>query len=181
MPMVPGECRENQEQRVTVDSMGCRVFQERKETGVRREHWVHPGLQEKMEKGEMTERLDPEDCLVNLVPEDSLAHEDLQAHQDNPVLLVWMGLRVQKGTWGLKESPVLLASRASQDHKVYPDLKVPSDLPELRVLRVKLVCPASRELMGLQATQAKRGRLVRKVRRDLPARKVRLAIQDLEE
>jgi len=73
-----------------------------------------------------------------------------------------MGLTVPKETWGHKESQGHPVSRAFRGHRVFPDLKGPSDRLVKRDLTAGRGWLAYLEQMALPVIPAKRAPLERK-------------------
>jgi len=129
---------------------------------VRRDPSDHLVPQEKTAREARMERSDQGDWLERAVPE---VCSDLEVHPappDNLVSLAWTALTVPKETWGHKESQGHPVSRVSQGHRVFLDLKGPSDLLVKRDLTAGRDWLAYLEQMVLPVTQAKRAPLERK-------------------
>lgn len=112
-----------------------------------------------------TERSDQEDWLERAVPEvcsDPAAPLDLPAPPASPEST---GLMVQKETWDRKESLGRLGSRESPAHRVFLDLKAPSDHLVKKDLWAGRGCLDYPELTGLLVILARRVLLERKDRR----------------
>lgn len=160
--MVPEECLESLDLRVTEVSMGFRVCLVRKDTGVRPALLDPRDQLERMDQEEKMVRSDQEDLLVRAGREVFSAQEALLDLLDNLALLVLMVRRVPKETWGLRESQVLLDSRESQEDRVFQVHRDPSDHPEKKALREGLVCLDCLVQMGLLDILVKRVHLERK-------------------
>lgn len=151
------EFQESLELRVTVALMGCLVFLVIKVIGETLEEWDHQDPKERMEKGEMLEKLGPEDSQVNQGLEvywGQRVHQvflDLQAYGE---VMVLMAL---KATWDLKGNQVLQANKASQELRECLDHRVLSAPQEKREPQGNQVCQACPELTVLLVTQARRG------------------------
>lgn len=117
---------------------------------------------ERMERGEMMERSDPGDFLVNQGPVVCWDQKDLRDLLDHLVLLEWMATLDPKETSDLKESQDLLDSKATQVPRDLQGLKDPSDLQEKRVQLESQVCQECQELMAHRVTLERRGLLERK-------------------
>jgi len=141
---------------------GCLDCPERRDTEVRWDPSDRPVPQERTAREARTERSDQGDWLERAVP---VVCWDLEVHPDpldSLVSLEWTALTVPKETWGHKESQGHPDSRVSRGHRVFLDLKGPSDLPEKRDLTAGRDWPAYLEQTVLPVTQAKRGPLERK-------------------
>lgn len=108
-------CREKEEPRATVASMVFPDSQERKDTGVKSGRPDPQDLPERTGRGGRTGRWDSEASPEKGVLEVCWVPEVLPELQDSEVSRVWMGSRVPKETWGLRESRVLRDSRACLD------------------------------------------------------------------
>lgn len=140
-----------------------------------------------MEKGEMTERLDPEVFQAN---QDLVACLDLKALLESLDLLVYeemMGLTVPREIWVPRESLDLQVSREPQELRECQDLREPLDLLERKVPQENQVCQECPELTALQVTQERRDLLEPKettgpvVLRELLATLVLVALRAVKE
>lgn len=157
--MVPAECQARQDQRVTEGLMAWLVCLVRREIEASQAPTDPQGHPEKMGRGEMMEKLDPEVCLESLDPEDCWDRRGHQDHQGHRVWLVWMDKQVPRGMWVLKVSRAPQDSRATQVLRVFQVHKAPS-VPQ--------------ERKGLWANLVFLGCLVQTVLRVILARKVLL-------
>lgn len=128
-------------------------------------------LLEKMEKGEMMERSDPGDFLVNQGPVVCWDQRDLRDLPDPLASLEWMATQDPKETLDLKESLDLPDSKATQVLRDSQGLKEPSDLRERRVQLESPACQECQEPTVLLVTLERRGLLERKDTWALPAHK----------
>lgn len=133
-PMVPEACLDSLDLRETEGLMVWLDFLVKKDTEVNLAPLGLLVLLERMERGEMMERLDPEDFLVNQGLVVCWDQKDLRDLPDLLVLLEQMATLVQKETLVRKESQDLLDSKAIQVPRVSQDLREPLDLQERRVL-----------------------------------------------
>lgn len=119
-------------------------------------------LLERMERGEMMERLDPGDFLVNQGPAVCWDQKDLRDLPDPPALLEWTATPDPKETSDLKESQDLPDSKATQVLRDSRAPKEPSDLQERRDQLESPVCQECQELMVLRVTLERKGLTERK-------------------
>lgn len=177
-PTAPVGCPESPVPRATEASMDFPGCPAKRDTGVSRGRWDRRVPPERTDREARMERSDPEDWLVRAALEVCWGPVVLQAPQDPPVLLELTDLQVPKETWVLKESQVLQVSRASQEHRVFPALRVPSVHPEKKDLRAGQGYLDYLELMGLLAILVRRVHLEKREHRVLQVRRVRLVILD---
>lgn len=155
--MAPGECQESLDLRVTGALTDFLVCPATKDTGVTQDQWDPQDLKERMERGEMTETLDPGVSLVN---QDLVVCLDLKVLLESLDLLVYeetMAHTVPKETWVPKENQDLQVSREPQELRECQDLREPLDPQERKVLQENQVCQECPELMVLLVTQERRG------------------------
>lgn len=119
-------------------------------------------LQERMERGEMMERSDPGDFLVNQDHAVCWDQKDLRDLLDHLVLLEWTAPPDPKETSDLKESRGLPASKATQVLRDFQGPKEPSGPQERRDQLENQVCQECQELTAHQVTLEKRGLMERK-------------------
>lgn len=175
-PMGPEACQGSLEPRATVVLTAFLVYPATKDTGVTRDRWDPPASKGRTERGETTERLDPEVSQVNQVlvvcwdPKVLLESLDLLAYEG------MTGPTVPRETWVPKESQDLQVSREPQELREWQDLKEPSDPRERRVPQGNQVYQECREPTALQATQGRRGLLAPKETWVLTALRVLSAI-----
>lgn len=176
--MVPGECQARQDQRVTEGLMAWLVCLVRRETGVSQAPTAPRGLLERMGRGEMMEKLDPEVSLENLDPEDCWAPRDPQDPQGHRVWLAWMDKQVPKGMWALRVSQAPQDSRGTQGLRVFQVHKVPSVPQERKARWANLASLACLVLMGPRVILERKVLLERRGVRVPPALRAPLVIQD---
>lgn len=170
--MVLVECLERLDQRATEGSTDSRGYPVRRDTGASQGQWDPWAPPERTDREVKTARSDREDWLERVVPEVCLDHAaplDLLAL---PASLESTGLRVQKETWDPKESQGHLGSRESPAHRVFLDLKAPSDHLVKKDLRADRGCLDYPEPTGLLVILARRVLLERKGRRVRQVRRV---------
>lgn len=178
---VPGECQARQDPRVTEALMAWLVCLGRKGTGVSPAPTAPPGLLERMGRGEMMEKLDPEVSLENLDPEDFWAPRDPQDPRGHRVWLAWMDKQVPKGMWALRASPAPQDSRGTPGLRVSQVLKEPSVPQERKALWANLASLECLELMGPRVTLARKVLLERRAVRVPQVLRAPLVTQDPEE
>lgn len=157
--MVPGECQESPEQRAIVVLTDFLAYLGIKDTGVILGHWDHQEAKERMERGEMTETLDPEVSQVN---QDLVVCSDPKVLLESPDLLEseeMMATLVPKGTWVHKVNPDLQVSREPRELRECQDLREPLDPLERRVPLGNQACQECLEPTVLLVTQERRGLL----------------------
>lgn len=159
---VPGACQDSLDPRETEGLMVWLDFLVKKDTEVNPAPPDLLVLLERMERGEMMERSDPGDFLVNQGPAVCWDLKDLRDLLDPLVLPEWMATLDPKEASDLKESLDLLGSKATQVLRDFLGPKEPLDLQEIRVLLENPACQECQELMVLQVTLEKRGLLERK-------------------
>lgn len=158
----PGACRDSLDPRETEDLMAWLDFLVKRDTEVNLALLDLLALLEKMEKGEMMERSDPEDFLVNQGPVVCWDQRDLRDLPDPLASLEWTATQDPKETLDLKESLDLLDSKATQVLRDFQALKEPSDLRERRVLLESPACQECQEPTVLRVTLERRGLMERK-------------------
>lgn len=161
-PTVLGACQDSLDLRETEGLMVWLDFLVKKDTEVNLAPLDLLVLLERTERGEMMERSDPGDFLVNQGPVVCWDQKDLRDLLDPLVLLEWMATQDPKETSDLKESQDLPDSKATQVPRDFLVPKEPSDLQERRVLLENPACQECQELMVLRVTLEKRGLLERK-------------------
>lgn len=159
---VPGACRDSLDPRETEGSMVWLDFLVRKDTGVKMVPLDLLVVLERMEKGEMMERSDPGDFLVNPGPVVCWDQKDLRELLDPLASLEWTATLDPKETSDLKESQDLPDSKATRAPRDSQGPKVPSDLQEIRVRLESQACQECQELMDPRVTPGRRGRTERK-------------------
>lgn len=160
--MVPGACRDRLDLRETEGLMVWLDFLVKKDTEVNPDPLDRPVVLERMERGEMMERSDPGDFLVNQGPVVCSDRKDLRDLLDHLVLLEWMATQDPKEILDLKESQDLLDSKATQVPRDFPGPKEPSDLRERRAQLESPACQECQELTAHRVTLEKRGLMERK-------------------
>lgn len=156
-PMVPGACQDSLDPRETEALMVWLDFLVKKDTEVNLAPLDLLVLLERMERGEMMERSDPGDFLVNQGPVVCWDQKDLRDLLDPLVLLEWMATLDPRETLDPKESRDLLDSKATQVHRDFQGPRAPSDLQERRVLLESPACQECQEPMVLRVTPERRG------------------------
>lgn len=160
--MVLEACQDSLDPRETEGLMVLLDFPVKRDTGVNQVPQDPLVLLERMEKGEMMERSDPGDFLVNQGPVVCWDQKDLKDLLDPLVSLDRMDLKDQKETSDLKESQDLPGSREIQEPRGSQVHRERLDLQERRVLQESQVCQECQELMVHQVTLERKGRLVKK-------------------
>lgn len=173
-----GECQGRQDQRVTEGLMAWLVCLVRRGTGVSQVPMAPQGHPERTGRGGMMEKLDPEGCPENLVPEDCLDPRGHQDHQGHRVWPAWMDKLVPKGTWVPRVSRDLQASRATRVLRVFQVHKAPSVPQERRGHWVNLVFLACLVQTVLRVILARKVLLERRGVRVHQALRAPLVIQD---
>lgn len=159
---VLGACQDSLDLRETEGLMVWLDFLVKKDTEVNLAPPDLLVLLERMERGEMMERSDPGDFLVNQDPAVCWDQKDLRDLLDPLVLLEWMATLDPKETSDLKESQDLPDSKATQVPRDFLVLKEPLDHQERRAQLENPACQECQELMVLRVTLEKRGLLERK-------------------
>lgn len=178
--MVPGACQDSLDPRETEGLMVWLDFLVKKDIEVNLAPLDLLVLPERMERGEMMERSDPGDFLVNQDPVVCWDPKDLRDLLAHLVSLEWMATLDPKETLDLKESQDPLDNKATQVPRDFQDLKEPLDPQERRVLLESPACQECQELMVHRVTQERRGLLERKDTWALLALKDPLVTLDLE-
>lgn len=158
----PGACRDSLDPRATEGSMVLLDFLVKKDTEVNLAQLDLLVLMERMERGEMMERSDPGDFLVNQGHEGCSDQRDLRDLPDPLASLGWTATRDLKETSDLKESQDLPDSKATQVPRDFQAPREPSDLQERRVPSVNQACQECQEQMVHRVTPERRGLRERK-------------------
>lgn len=174
--MVPEGCQASLDLRETEGLMVWLDFLVKKDTEANLDLQDHLVLLERMEKGEMMERSDPGDFLVNRGPVVCWDQKDLRDLLDLLVLQEWMAPLDPKETSDLKESQDPQDSKATPVLRDFQGLKEPLDPQERRVLLENQACQECREQMVLRVTLERKDLQERKGTWDLLALKDPLVI-----
>lgn len=174
--MVLEGCQAKQGRRVTVVLMAWLGCLGKRDTGVILVPQVLREPQVKMGKGVMTEKLDLEVSLANLVPVVCLDQRDLRGHQDLRALLGWTDKPALRGLWVLKVSLDRQVNREVQALRVFLVLKVQSEPQEKKVPWENLAFLVCLEQTVPRAILAKKGLLVRRGARVQLVLRVQLGI-----
>lgn len=161
-PTVPEACPARPEPRETEASMVWLGFQVKKDTEAKPDPLDLLVDLARTERGEMMERSDQGDFLVNRGPVVCWDQKDLRDLQDHLVLPAWTANPDPKETSDLKESQALLDSKAIPVPRDSRGPKEPLDHPEIRVPSENQVCQECRERMAHRVTPE---------RKDLPETK----------
>lgn len=161
-PTVPGACLDSLDPRETEGLTVWLDFLVKKDTEANLAPLDLLVLLERMERGEMMERSDLGDFLVNQGPAVCWDQKDLRDLPDPLASLEWTAIPDPKETSDLKESRDLLDSKATQAPRDLPAPKEPSDLQERKDLPESQVCQECRELTVHRVTLERRGLLERK-------------------
>lgn len=155
-PTVPGACRARPDPRETEDSTVWLDFLVKRATEVNPGHLDLLALLERMERGEMMERSDPGDFLVNQGPVVCWDQKDLRDLPDHLALLEWTATLDPKETSDLKENQDLPVSKATQVPRDSQGPKEPSDHQERRAQLESQACQECQELTAHRVTLERR-------------------------